>query len=138
MTSFDAPNSDFACARRTRSNTPLAALVSLNEPVFVEAAQAMARRIRREGGGTEAQRIDYGYRLTTGRGVKPGEQEEVLRLLASQRQRLAEGWIPIDDIAFSDIAPRGELPGGVTPQDVAAWTIVSRVLLNLDETMTKN
>ncbi|HJN89001.1 MAG TPA: PSD1 and planctomycete cytochrome C domain-containing protein [Verrucomicrobiota bacterium] len=138
MTSFDAPNSDFACARRTRSNTPLAALVSLNEPVFVEAAQAMARRILREGGGTEAQRIDYGYRLTTGRGVKPGEQEEVLRLLASQRQRLAEGWIPIDDIAFSDIAPRGELPGGVTPQDVAAWTIVSRVLLNLDETMTKN
>lgn len=137
MASFDAPNSDFACARRTRSNTPLAALVSLNEPVFVEAAQAMALRILREGGGTEAKRIDYGYRLATGRGVKPSERDEILRLLASQRKRLAEGWISIDDIAFSDIAPRGKLPGGITPQDAAAWTIVSRVLLNLDETMTK-
>lgn len=138
MTTFDAPNSDFACARRVRSNTPLAALVSLNEPVFVEAAQAMALRVVREGGKTEAERIDYAYRLVTGRGVKPTEEAELLKLLTSQRKRLAEGWLSIDKVGFTDPENRPGLPEGVTPQDVAAWAIASRILLNLDETFTRS
>ncbi|QDU92898.1 PSD1 and planctomycete cytochrome C domain-containing protein [Lignipirellula cremea] len=138
LTTFDAPNSDAACARRTRSNTPLAALVSLNEPVFVEASQAMSLRVLREGGSTDAERIDYAYRLATGRNAKPAEQEALLQLLASQRQRLADGWLSIDKIGFRDPDHRPELPEGVTPQDVAAWAIASRVMLNLDETLTRN
>jgi hypothetical protein len=138
LTSFDAPNSDFACARRVRSNTPLAALVTLNEPVFVEAAQAMALRVLREGGTTEADRIDYAYRLVVGRCAKPRERAELLRLVSSQRKRLAEGWLSIDKVGFPDPEHRPELPQGVIPQDVAAWAIASRVLLNLDETLTKN
>ncbi len=138
MTTFDAPNSDFACARRVRSNTPLAALVSLNEPVFVEASQAMALRVVREGGQTDADRIDYAYRLVTGRHVKPAEREELLKLLASQRKRLAEGWLSIDKVGFPDPDKRPELPEGVTPQDVAVWAIASRILLNLDETLTRS
>ncbi len=137
LTAFDAPNSDFACARRTRSNTPLAALVSLNEPVFVEAAQAMSLRILREGGATEEERIDYAYRLVTGRHARPAEQKELQRLLSTQRARLAEGWLSIDKVAFPDPDKRPQLPEGATPQDVAAWAIVSRILLNLDETLTR-
>ena len=138
MSSFDAPNSDFACARRVRSNTPLAALVSLNEPVFVEAAKAMALRIVREGGRGDAAWIDYGYRLTTGRHAKPAERAELLRFLKGQRQRLAAGWINMFKLGFENPDDVPKLPKGVTPQDVAAWTIASRVLLNLDETLTKN
>jgi hypothetical protein len=138
MTTFDAPNSDFACARRVRSNTPLAALVSLNEPVFVEASQAMALRVVREGGQSDSDRIDYAYRLVTGRHVKPAEREELLKLLASQRKRLAEGWLSIDKVGFADPDKRPELPEGVTPQDVAVWAIASRILLNLDETLTRS
>ncbi len=138
MATFDAPNSDSACARRVRSNTPLAALVTLNEPVFVEAAKAMALRIVREGGLGDADWIDYGYRLTTGRPVKPVERNELLRFLKSQRQRLADGWLSISKVGFAEPENQPTLPKGVTPQDVAAWTIASRVLLNLDETLTKN
>ncbi|MBG87452.1 MAG: hypothetical protein CMO80_11200 [Verrucomicrobiales bacterium] len=138
MSSFDAPNSDFACARRVRSNTPLAALVSLNEPIFVEAAKAMALRIVREGGHGDEAWIDYGYRLTTGRSVKAAEREELLRFLKGQRKRLANGWINMFRLGFQDPEDIPELPKGVSPQDVAAWTIASRVLLNLDETLTKN
>lgn len=138
MSSFDAPNSDFACARRVRSNTPLAALVSLNEPVFVEAAKALALRIVREGGLGDEAWTDYGYRLTTGRRAKPAERAELLKLLKGQRQRLADGWLNMFKVGFESPDNVPELPKGVTPQDVAAWTIASRVLLNLDETLTKN
>ena len=119
-------------------NTPLAALVSLNEPVFVEASQAMALRVVREGGKNDEERIDYAYRLVTGRSAKPPEREELLKLLSSQRKRLAEGWLSIDKIGFRDPENRPALPEGVTPQDVAVWAMASRILLNLDETLTRS
>ena len=136
--SFDAPNADFACARRVRSNTPLAALVSLNEPVFVEAAQAMAVRILREGGPTDEARANYAFRLCTGRRATRAEREEVVALLKSHRKRLAEGWLLINEVATGDPAKRPSVPPGSSPQDAAAWTIAARVLLNLDETLSKN
>ena len=138
LQSYDAPNADFACARRSRSNTPLAALVSLNEPVFVEAARAMATRVLRKGGGTEQDRIDYAYRLCTGRRAKSAEQAEVLNLLKIHRARLQEGWLSINEVATGDPATSPTLPPNSTPQDAAAWTIAARVLLNLDETLSKN
>jgi hypothetical protein len=138
LSSFDAPNGDSACASRPRSNTPLAALASLNEIVFVEAAQALALRILREGGPTEEARAAYGFRLCTARAARPDEIAEVLAVMRTPRQRVAEGWISARELAFGDAAKLPELPPGITPADVAAWTVAARVLLNLDETLTKS
>jgi hypothetical protein len=138
LTAFDAPNGDFACARRVRSNTPLAALTSLNEPVFVEAAQALALRLWREGGATDDSRTDYAYRLCTARPAKSAEAEAVRRLLAESRERLRRGELKASELAFSTFTRSTELPADATPADIAAWTIVARVMLNLDETLTKN
>ncbi|HVA46914.1 MAG TPA: DUF1553 domain-containing protein, partial [Pirellulales bacterium] len=137
MSNFDAPNADFACARRVRSNTPLAALTALNEPVFVEAARALALRVLREGGSDDGQRADYAFFLCTSRRPVDKERDAVLNLLRSQRQRLADGWLNVRDIATGDPARLPPLPAGATPQDAAAWTLAARVLLNLDETISK-
>jgi hypothetical protein len=137
MSSFDAPNGDVACVRRARSNSPLAALVGLNETVFFEAAQALALRVLREGGAADADRADYAFSLCTSRSPTDAERDELLALLASRRRRLAEGWLNPRAIATGDAAKLPELPPHATPQDAAAWTLVARVLLNLDETISK-
>ncbi|MFM7750415.1 MAG: DUF1553 domain-containing protein, partial [Opitutaceae bacterium] len=138
LSAFDAPNGDFACARRPRSNTPLAALTSLNEPVFVEAAQALALRIWREGGASDDSRADYAYRLCTSRGARPAEIAALRRLLDEKRARLRSGELKAAEIAFSAFTKTADLPADATPADLAAWAIVARVLLNLDETLTKS
>ncbi len=138
LAAFDAPVGDLTCVRRQRSNTPLAILASLNEPVFVEAARALALRVLREGGPDNAARINYAFRLCTARSARPDETEAVLALLLSHRARLAEGWLSAREIATGDSARLPDLPPGTTPKDAAAWTIAARVLLNLDETITKN
>jgi hypothetical protein len=138
LSNFDAPNSDFSCARRVRSNTPLAALTGLNEIIFVESAQAMALRVLREGGRTDAERTDYAFRLCTSRWPVAAERNEILTLLQSQRKRLSDGWLNIREIATGDSSKLPALPEGATPQDAAAWTLVCRVILNLDETISKN
>src|SRR6185369_3711248 len=67
LQAFDAPNGDFSCVRRTRSNTPFQALTSLNEPVFLECARALAMRTIREGGATDAERVTYTFRRCVAR-----------------------------------------------------------------------
>lgn len=138
MTTFDAPNADFACARRQVSNTPLAALIPLNETIFVEAARALALRILREGGDSEAERINYAFRLCMSRSPTTSEVEVVSASLKNHRVRLADGFISINEIATGDPAKKPEFPKGTTPQDAAAWTILARVLINTNEMMTKN
>jgi hypothetical protein len=138
MSSFDSPNGDFACARRVRSNTPLAALAGLNETIFVEAAQGMAIRVLREGGDTDESRIDYAYLLCMCRTPSAAERSTLLQLLHQQRQRIADGWLNPREITTGDASKLPGLPEHATPQDAAAWTICSRVLLNLDETISKN
>lgn len=138
MSTFDAPNGDFACARRVRSNTPLAALTGLNEPVFVEAAQGLALRILREGGGDDGKRTEYAFLLCASRKPTGDEIAAVRELLDSRRKRIADGWLNPREIATGDPAKLPELPPNATPQDAAAWTLVARVLLNLDETISKN
>ena len=137
MSNFDAPNSDFACARRVRSNTPLAALTALNEPIFVEASRALALRVLREGGSDDGGRANHAFFLCTSRQPTAAEREAVLNLLQSRRQRLAEGWLNVREIATGDPSRLPELPAGATPQDAAAWTLAARVLLNLNETISK-
>lgn len=137
MSNFDAPNGDFSCARRVRSNTPLAALTGLNETIFYECAQGLGMRILSEGGESEASRIQHAYLLCMSRPATEAEQREVAKTLARYRQRLGEGWLNPREIATGDPAKLPELPAGVTPQEAAAWVLMSRVLLNLDETITK-
>ena len=138
MSNFDAPNGDFACARRIRSNTPLAALASLNETVYVEAARAFALRILNEGGQTDADRVDFAFRLCTARPPSDAERTQVLDFLATRRDRLAEGWLNPREITTGNAQTLPALPAAATPQDAAAWTLVARVLLNMDETLNKN
>ena len=138
LSSFDAPNGDFACPRRLRSNTPLAALTALNEPVFVDAARALALRVLREVGDSERYRANYMFQLCTNRLPTDEESQELLRLLHSQRMRLAEGWLSPRAITMGDYEKLPELPPGVSPVDAAAWTLLARAVLNLDETFSKD
>jgi hypothetical protein len=138
MASFDGPNGDIACARRTRSNSPLAALTALNEAVFVEAARALSLRVLREGGSDDSQRADYAFLLCTSRNPTGAERQAILELLESRRRRIADGWLDARAITTGDPGRLPELPPNTTPQDAAAWTLAARVLLNLDETISKN
>jgi hypothetical protein len=138
MSNLDGPNGDLPCARRIRSNTPLAALTVLNEPIFVEAARALALRVLKEGGSTDESRADYAFVLCTSRPPSSEERNELLALLQTRRQRLAEGWLNPREVVTGDPAKLPELTQGTTPQDAAAWTLVCRVLLNLDETISRN
>jgi hypothetical protein len=135
---FDAPNGDVSCARRLRSNTPLAALTGLNEPVFVEAARALAIRTIREGGADDASRAQYAFFLCTSRQPTDEEKKEMYRFLDAQRTRLAAGWMNAREVAAGEADAILNLPVSATPQDAAAWTLMARVLLNLDETVSKN
>jgi hypothetical protein len=137
LQNFDAPNGDFACVRRARSNTPLAALTSLNEPLFVECAQALALKTLCEGGSNEEERLTYAFRRCVSRGPMADEQSELLGFLRRQVVRFSEPGARPWDVAAADPANPPPLPPGVTAQQLAAWTALSRVLLNLDETVTK-
>jgi hypothetical protein len=138
MSSFDGPNGDIACARRVRSNTPLAALTGLNETIFVEAARALALRVLDEGGDSDAERTRLAFRLCTSRWPKQAEVDEVVRFINDQRDRIAAGWLNPREITTGEGTTLPNLPAATTPQDAAVWTLVSRVLLNLDETLSKN
>ncbi len=137
LQAFDAPNGDASCVRRLRSNTPLQALTSLNEPQFVEAAQALARKSVNEGGKTDDQRIAFAFRQVLSRSPQPEELRALRRLLTQQRARIAEGWLNAAEMAIGRSEPVTGLPAGVTPATLAAHAAVARALLNLDETFTK-
>jgi mono/diheme cytochrome c family protein len=138
LSSFDAPSGSTACARRVRTNTPLAALAALNDPIFVEASRALALRILREGGKSDADRTDYAFRLCTGRPAKAAERTALLALLEKHHKRLADGYLSINAVATGDPERVPDVPPGATLRDAAAWTVAARVLLNLDETLSKN
>ena len=134
---FDAPGGDTSVVRRTRSNTPLQALTTLNETLFLESARALALLTLQEGGETDAERLIYAFRRCLTRKPSGQESAELLSLLNKQTERLKEGWLSPWGLAGYDPAQRAQMPKDVTPVRLAAWTAVSRVLLNLDETITK-
>jgi mono/diheme cytochrome c family protein len=137
LQTFDAPNGDASCVRRARSNTPLQALMTLNEPVFLDCARALALRTLNDGGATDAERIVYAFRRCVARTPTADEKAEVLKLLSKQHERFARPGAKPWALAANDPAHPPSLPKGVTPAQAAAWTVVSRALLNLDETITK-
>ncbi len=138
LMTFDAPTGDTACTRRPRSNSPLAALTAMNEPIFVEAAQALALRVLREGGADDRARLEHAFRLCTSRRPAEAERNQLQQLLQRQRERLKRGELKAVDLAFSPLTKPQSIPPEATPNEIAAWAIVSRVLLNLDETIAKN
>jgi uncharacterized membrane protein/mono/diheme cytochrome c family protein len=131
---FDAPSREIACTRRPRTNTPLQALTTLNDPAFVEMAAGLARRIIDEGGKTTAERAAFGMRTCTSR--KPSDVE-VERLVQLYEQQLAA--YRGDESMAKDMAGFGIAGKGLAydPAEVSAWTVVANVLLNLDETVTR-
>jgi hypothetical protein len=130
LTSFDVPDATLACTRRNRSNTPLQALTLLNDAAFVEFAQALAGRVVKEAGGDD-ERVRLAFRLATGRSAAEEEMIVLLRVLAKERQTYAA------DAAGAKQMCGGRAPSGLDGKEFAAWVMVSRVVLNLDEAITR-
>ena len=84
---FDAPNADMSCTRRIRSNSPLQALTTLNDAAFLEAAQALALRMWKEGGADDAAKLQYGFRLCTSRFPDKIEEARLLQLLQKENRK---------------------------------------------------
>ena len=137
LDTFDTPNGDSACVRRARSDTPLQALTTLNEPLSMETARALALKTLREGGQTDAARVTYAFRRCVSRKPEAKEEAAIEALLKKEELRYAEGKRDPWALVATDAGQRPALPSGVTPAEAAAWTVVSRVMLNLDETITK-
>ena len=133
MMAFDAVNREVCTVRRDRTNTPLQALVTLNDPVYVEAAQALARRIAAHEGST-ADRVTFGFRLATARSPEPFEQTRLVELFEVVSAKYADDAESAMAIAT---VPLGPVPDGMAVVDLAAWTVVGNVLLNLDEMFMK-
>jgi hypothetical protein len=136
LQTFDAPNGDFACVKRSRSNTPLQALTTLNEPLFLDAARGLAA-ITMAHGKNDHDRIEYAFLRTVARRPSDTERSLLLRLLEQQSELFARPDAKPWELAASDPSSPPVLPAGETPARLAAWTAVARVLLNLDETITK-
>ncbi len=134
MITFDAPERSVCSVRRIRTNTPLQALVTLNDQVYVEAAQALARRILADGGDTVSSRASYGFRLALTRLPTGEESQRLIILYESARAALAADPVKAGALATK---PIGSLPEGMNTVDAAAWTAVANVLLNLDEFLAK-
>ena len=137
LTNFDAPNADLSCVRRTRSNTPLQALTTLNESLFMESARGLARLTLEQGGKSDQDRLTFAFRRCVSRNPCEAESQVLLQLLGKQRARFAENDSQAWELAANDPSKPPTLPAETTAQDAAAWTVLSRVLLNLDETVTK-
>ncbi len=135
---FDQPNGDFSCPRRIRSNTPLQALTTLNDQLFMEAAQHFALRIlkegEKEGGAGDLDKMIYAFRLCTGRKPDAFELQHLMALLAEQTAYFNGRTAAAVYVSSPDLS---KLPEEVDLHKVAPWTMVARVLLNMDETITR-
>ncbi len=134
LVTFDAPDREKCTARRSVTNTPLQALVLLNDPTYVEAARFLAARMLTQGGDTAAGRINLAFRLATGRFPDPQERavlvEAAQEALADYRQHSGQATALLA-VGASRSDPR------LNPSELAAWTTVASIILNLDETITK-
>lgn len=131
LQAFDAPSGEFSTVRRPRSNTPLQALTTLNESLFVECAQALARRVLAEGGDDDEDRLDFAFRCCVARRPTDDEKKVLLDVLNHQLKRFDSGEANPLEILGEQASKTAN------PSQLAAWTIVSRILLNLDETITR-
>ncbi len=131
---FDAPTRDTCTARRPRTNTPLQALALMNDEQYIEAARKLAERILREGGSEQGARLIYGFRLVTTRRPETAEVAVLTRVLDRSRERFQR-----DQPAAEKLLAAGESPRNaqLNQAELAAYTILANLLLNLDEAITK-
>jgi hypothetical protein len=135
MQAFDAPSREQCTVRRIHTSTPIQAFVTLNDPVYVECAQALARRIANEGGATTEERAKWALELCLARPASAEQVKHVVELYAKEVEHYRQ-----DKAAASAMAtePLGPLSDGQDTAEMAAWTVVSNVLLNLDGVLTKS
>ena len=134
MTTFDAPSREFCVLKRSRSNTPLQALNILNDPVYVEAAQALARRIAGSGPTDLKGRVTYAFRLCLARLPNAREVERVIDLYQTELANFRMNRQAAEKMATSQLG----MPADDSDlSELAAWTVIANVLLNLDEMITK-
>jgi hypothetical protein len=135
LTNFDAPNREQSCARRERSNTPLQALQLMNDVQHFEAARAFAEQLLLKGGSTPAERIAHAYRCVLARLPTAEETAIVTQALERHIARYAQ-----DAAAARKVISNGESKrrADLPAPEFAAWTLVANLILNLDETVTRN
>ena len=135
MATFDAPSRESCTVRRLPTNTPLQAFVTMNDPVFVECAQALGRRIAREGGSDTESRMRYALQLCL---CRPPEDAQVKALTGLYEDELANYRSDPAGALKLSTEPLGPLPAGADAAEMAAWMVVANVLLNLDAVLTKS
>jgi mono/diheme cytochrome c family protein len=135
LKAFDAPSREECTAQRPVSNTPLAALTLLNDPSFVEAARVLAARVIREGGATEGERIRWAWRTVLSRVPSDREVAALTRLYQQSRVHYKEDLEGTKKLLSVGLAA---VPEGIDVTELAAWTSVTRAVLNLNETVTRN
>lgn len=131
---FDAPSREVCCERRPRTNTPLQALATLNDPAFTATAEALARRVLAEGGAGDRQRLVYAFRRCLARPPSATETRHLLELYREAHRRFLADRAAAKAMAGSALS---SAEGAADEAALAAWTVVANVLLNLDETLTK-
>ncbi len=134
LVTFDAPDREKCTARRILTNTPLQALVLMNDPTYVEAARALAARMLTEGGKTARARVNFAFRMATGR-LPDGQERAVL--VGAAQAALADYRVHTDQTAALLKIGASENNPRLDPKELAAWTTVASMILNLDETITK-
>jgi hypothetical protein len=135
LLAFDAPTREECTAQRPVSNTPTAALVLLNDPSYVEAARALAARALAADSESDAARLAWSWRLVLGRPIAEPESESLTDLLENHRLHYAEHPDAAKELLAVGISPQHDK---FDAAELAAWTSVCRVLLNLSETITRN
>jgi hypothetical protein len=134
MTTLDAPSREACLVRRERTNTPLQALLMMNEPQFVEASRGLAQRTLREAGSTTDERLSYMFRLATARRPDAKDLAELNGALNDFLAHYAKDPVAARElIGIGESKPDSQVPAG----ELAAWTMLGNVILNLDEVMTK-
>jgi hypothetical protein len=134
LSALDAPDRETCTVRRSRTNTPLQALILLNDPTYVEAARKFAERIIREGGSSLDERLTFAFRSATGR-LPTSAETRVLRTVY-ERQLIRFRALPEAAMRLLEV---GECPADpqLDPAEMAAWAMVSSAILNTDEAVTK-
>lgn len=134
MMLFDAPNRETCSVKRSRSNTPLQALALMNDPQFVEAARFLAERMMTEAGDTPADRLNHAFELAMSRLAKPEEITVLQQLYEAEKSDFER-----DPARAEALLTVGQAPTNpeLNKVELAAWSTVASVILNMDETITK-
>jgi len=134
MVNFDAPSREFCVLKRSRSNTPLQALNTLNDPAFIECAQAIARKVAAQPAADAKARATHAFRLVLARAPQPKEIERLVALFQNELKHYEIDEKAAEKMATSEL---GKPKERCNLAELAAWTVVANVLLNLDEAITK-